>query len=85
MPIRKYPQVELQLQLSVNPLALTNDSFDVCIRFRAPPDTRIIAKCIAPNRRLFCAGPTFEVVLPATRDALQCRLYLPPLIRYVNP
>jgi len=31
--VRKYPQVEVQLQLSVNPPALTDDSFDVCIRF----------------------------------------------------
>jgi DNA-binding transcriptional LysR family regulator len=38
--VRKYPQVEVQLQLSVNPPALTDDSFDVCIRFGAPPDAR---------------------------------------------
>ena len=34
--VRQYPQVEVQLQLSVNPPALTDDSFDVCIRFGAP-------------------------------------------------
>jgi DNA-binding transcriptional LysR family regulator len=56
---RKYPQVEVQLQLSVNPPPLTDDSFDVCIRFGAPPDTRVIAKYIAPNRRLLCASPAY--------------------------
>lgn len=56
---RKYPQVEVQLQLSVNPPPLTDDSFDVCIRFGAPPDTRVIAKYIAPNRRLLCASTAY--------------------------
>lgn len=57
--IRKYPQVEVQLQLSVNPPALTEDSFDVCIRFGAAPDARVIARHIAANRRLLCAAPAY--------------------------
>jgi len=57
--VRKHPQVEVQLQLSVNPPALTEDSFDVCIRFGAPPDSRVIARYIAPNRRLLCASPAY--------------------------
>jgi LysR family transcriptional activator of dmlA len=57
--VRKYPEVEVQLQLSVNPPPLTDDAFDVCIRFGAPPDTRVIARHIAPNRRLLCASPAY--------------------------
>ncbi len=57
--IRKYPQVEVQLQLSVNPPPLTDDSFDVCIRFGAPPDARVVARHLAPNRRLLCAAPAY--------------------------
>ncbi len=57
--VRKYPQVEVQLQLSVNPPPLTDDSFDVCIRFGAPPDARVVARWIAPNRRLLCAAPAY--------------------------
>ena len=56
---RKHPQVEVQLQLSVNPPPLTEDLFDVCIRFGAPPDARVIARHIAPNRRLLCAAPAY--------------------------
>lgn len=56
---RKYPLVEVQLQLSVNPPALTDDSYDVCIRFGPPPDGRVIAKYLAPNRRLLCAAPSY--------------------------
>lgn len=57
--VRKYPKVEVQLQLSVNPPPLTEDLFDVCIRFGEPPDSRVIARHIAPNRRLLCAAPAY--------------------------
>ena len=56
---RKHPQVEVQLQRSVNPPALADEAFDVCIRFGAPPDTRVIARRIASNRRLLCASPAY--------------------------
>ncbi|WP_027477464.1 LysR family transcriptional regulator [Curvibacter gracilis] len=56
---RAYPKVEVQLQLSVNPPPLSDDSYDVCIRFGAPPDARVIAQRIAPNRRLLCAAPAY--------------------------
>ena len=57
--VQKHPQVEAQLQLSVNPPPLTDDAWDVCIRFGAPPDTRVIARRVAPNRRLLCAAPAY--------------------------
>jgi LysR family transcriptional activator of dmlA len=57
--VRQHPQVEVQLQLSVNPPPLTDDSVDVCIRFGAPPDARVMARHIAPNRRLLCASPAY--------------------------
>ena len=49
----------MQLQLTVNPPALHEDAFDVCIRFGEPPDARVIAKRLASNRRLICASPTY--------------------------
>lgn len=57
--VRQHPQVEVQLQLSVNPPPLTDDLFDVCIRFGAPPDSRVVARHVAPNRRLICAAPAY--------------------------
>jgi DNA-binding transcriptional LysR family regulator len=56
---RKYPQVEVQLQLSVNPPPLTEDLFDVCIRFGEPPEARVVARRVAPNRRLLVASPAY--------------------------
>ena len=57
--VRTHPLVEVQLQLSVNPPPLGDDAFDVCIRFGEPPDARVIARRIAPNRRLLCAAPAY--------------------------
>jgi LysR family transcriptional regulator, transcriptional activator for dmlA len=56
---KAYPDVQVQLQLTVNPPALTEDAFDVCIRFGEPPDARVMAKRIASNRRLICAAPAY--------------------------
>ena len=57
--VQQYPQVDVQLQLSVDPPALSDDAFDVCIRFGPPPDARVIARKIADNRRLLCAAPAY--------------------------
>lgn len=57
--VRKHPQVEVQLQLTVSPPPLADDAFDVCIRFGAPPDTRVVARRLAGNRRLLCAAPAY--------------------------
>jgi LysR family transcriptional regulator, transcriptional activator for dmlA len=57
--VMQYPQVSVQLQLSVTPPPLTDDSFDVCVRFGEPPEGRVIARRLAPNRRLLCASPAY--------------------------
>ena len=57
--VRQHPKLQVQLQLSVNPPPLSEDAFDVCIRFGPPPDARIIARRIAANRRLLCASPAY--------------------------
>jgi DNA-binding transcriptional LysR family regulator len=56
---KRYPEVQIQLQLTVNPPPLNEDAFDVCIRFGEPPDARVIARRIASNRRLLCASPAY--------------------------
>ncbi len=57
--VQQHPRVDVQLQLSVDPPALSEDSFDVCIRFGPPPDARVVARKIADNRRLLCAAPAY--------------------------
>lgn len=57
--VKLHPQVQVQLQLSVDPPPLAEDSFDVCVRFGEPPDARVLARHLAPNRRLLCAAPSY--------------------------
>lgn len=56
---RRYPDVQVQLQLTVYPPPLTDDAFDVCVRFGEPPDARVVARKLADNRRLLCASPAY--------------------------
>jgi LysR family transcriptional regulator, transcriptional activator for dmlA len=57
--VRNCPEVQVQLQLSVYPPPVSDDSWDVCIRFGEPPDARVIARRLAANRRLLCAAPGY--------------------------
>jgi len=56
---RQFPEVDVQLELTDRPLNLVDASFDVGIRFGEIPDSRLIAKRVARNRRLLCASPLY--------------------------
>jgi DNA-binding transcriptional LysR family regulator len=56
---RAHPEVQVQFHLTVTPPPLTEDAFDVCVRFGEPPDARVIARKVADNRRLLCASPAY--------------------------
>lgn len=57
--VEQFPEVDVQLQLSVVPPALTEDAFDICVRFGPPAEARVVAKFLASNRRILCAAPTY--------------------------
>lgn len=57
--VRRYPEIEIQLQLTDHPLNLVDEGFDIGIRFGELPDARVIARKLAPNRRLLCASPAY--------------------------
>ncbi|EEG09617.1 LysR family transcriptional regulator [Pseudogulbenkiania ferrooxidans] len=56
---KNYPDVEVQLLLTDRPVSLPDDAIDVSIRFGDIPDSRLIAKKIAGNRRLLVASPNY--------------------------
>lgn len=56
---RAYPDVEVQLHLTDRPVSLPDEAIDVSIRFGDLPDSRLIAKKVAANRRLLCASPAY--------------------------
>lgn len=57
--VRRYPEVEVQLHLTDRPVHLPDDAIDVAIRFGELPDSRLIARKIAANRRRLCATPAY--------------------------
>ena len=56
---KAYPDVDVQLHLTDRPVNLPDEAIDVSIRFGDLPDSRLIAKKIAANRRLLCASPAY--------------------------
>jgi LysR family transcriptional activator of dmlA len=57
--VRLYPEVEVQLHLTDRPINLPDDAIDVGIRFGELPDSRLVARKIAANRRRLCAAPSY--------------------------
>ncbi len=56
---RRYPEVQVQLQLTDRPINLADEAFDVGIRFGELPDARVVGRKIAANRRQICAAPAY--------------------------
>lgn len=56
---RVYPEVEVQLHLTDRPVSLPDESIDISIHFGEMPDSRLIARKIASNRRLLVAAPGY--------------------------
>jgi LysR family transcriptional activator of dmlA len=57
--VARYPQVEVQLQLTVDPPSLAENAFDVCVWIGEPPDARVVARRLAGNQRVLCAAPAY--------------------------
>jgi DNA-binding transcriptional LysR family regulator len=55
----QYPEVTLALVLSDSLSNLLLDDLDLAIRFGVPPDSSLVARCLAPNRRVLCASPEY--------------------------
>ena len=53
----RYPDVEVQMEVTDKPVDLVESGFDLAIRFGALPDKRLNARRIMSNRRFLCASP----------------------------
>lgn len=54
-----YPELKIQLELSVRPIALEEAGYDVGIRVGRMKDTTLIARKIFDNTRIACASPAY--------------------------
>ena len=57
--VRRYPEVQVQLDVSDRPLNLVEDGYDIGIRVGAPGDTALVARKLAPNHRVVCGAPSY--------------------------
>lgn len=55
----QYPEVTFALVLSDSLSNLLLDDIDLAIRFGVPPDSSLIARHLARNRRVLCASPGY--------------------------
>jgi DNA-binding transcriptional LysR family regulator len=54
-----YPELKIQLVLSDQQLDPVQEAFDVTLRIADPPSSSLIARKIAPARRVICAAPAY--------------------------
>ncbi|MCG7373176.1 MULTISPECIES: LysR substrate-binding domain-containing protein [Pseudomonas] len=56
---QEYPDVELSLELTSQPLSLLDQGMDIGIRMGEPPDSRLVGHRLLGNPRLLCASPAY--------------------------
>jgi LysR family transcriptional activator of dmlA len=56
---RRYPDVEVQMEVTDRPVDLVESGFDLAIRFGSLPDKRLNARRVLSNRRFLCASPRY--------------------------
>lgn len=57
--LARHPKLRLSIHLSDNVVDLVSEGFDLAIRIDALDDSRLVARRIAPNRRVLCASPDY--------------------------
>lgn len=55
----RHPDLKVQLSLSDTVVDLVGEGFDLAIRYGTLLDSRLIARPLAPNRRILCAAPAY--------------------------
>lgn len=70
---QRYPQVEVQLELTDRAVNLQDQAFDVGVWLGTVADSRVVARKLAGNARVLCAAPAYLQArgAPATPRDLQ--------------
>lgn len=54
-----HPGLTMDLHMSDSLVDIVEDGFDLAIRVTAPKDSTLVARRLAPNRRIVCAAPSY--------------------------
>ncbi|SFN71984.1 DNA-binding transcriptional regulator, LysR family [Formivibrio citricus] len=57
--MERHPEIKIQLDLTSEPANQIEQGYDVSIRVGLPPDSRLVARKLASNRRYLCASPLY--------------------------
>ncbi len=63
----RYPQVRIEMSLNDRFVDMIEEGFDLTIRVGDLPDSSLIARRLAGNRRVICAAPSYFASHPAPR------------------
>ncbi|WP_454885388.1 LysR family transcriptional regulator [Sphingomonas oryzagri] len=69
----EHPRVEIELDLNDRHVDLVNEGFDLAVRISVLQDSSLIARLLAPCRRVVCASPAYLAAHgePETPDELE--------------
>jgi DNA-binding transcriptional LysR family regulator len=75
-----YPDLEIELVLNDRFVDLVEEGYDMAVRVAHLPDSSLIARRLAPSRRIVCAAPAYvgrrgRPVAPADLAGHECLLY----------
>ncbi len=57
--LAEHPRLEVELDLNDRQVDLVNEGFDLAVRIGVLPDSSMIARLLAPSRRVVCASPAY--------------------------
>jgi DNA-binding transcriptional LysR family regulator len=57
--LARYPKIKLELRLTAQSVDFVTEQCDIWILIEEPKDSRLIARNLAPNRRIVCASPAY--------------------------
>jgi DNA-binding transcriptional LysR family regulator len=81
-----HPELKLAVELNDEYIDLAAGSFDVAIRIGTLPDSSLIARRLAPNRRVLCAAPQYLAKHGTPRELTDlhrhCLLAAGPLVTW---
>lgn len=63
----KFPEIELDFQLTDNIVDIIREGFDVAIRIGELADSSLVARKVAPDHRVLCASPAYLANHPAPK------------------
>jgi DNA-binding transcriptional LysR family regulator len=80
--LERYPDLRLDVSLTDAMVDLVHQQVDVAIRIADLPDSGLVARRLAPNRRVICAAPAYLArrgvpETPAALEAHDCLHYTP--------